>query len=121
MSKKQEFVNYIKNVLDYLEETKAPITPMEKDALLYWNALLETNIDGEKVEFTDNGKAILQFLQNNTSTEMWKARDIAEGLFKPSRSIAGACRKLVTDGYLEKMGENPAVYTITEKGKKVIF
>ena len=33
-----------------------------------------------------------------------------------SRTASGAMRKLVTDGYLEKVGENPVVYSITEKG-----
>jgi predicted transcriptional regulator len=50
---------------------------------------------------------------------MWKARDIAEGLFISSRAVSGAMRKLVTDGFVEKLGADPVVYTITEKGKNV--
>ena len=30
-------------------------------------------------------------------------------------------RKLVMDEYVEKVGKDPVVYTITEKGKNVIF
>jgi predicted transcriptional regulator len=48
---------------------------------------------------------------------MLKARDIGEGLCVSSRNISGALRKLVTDGFCEKMGQNPVVYTLTEKGK----
>ena len=33
-----------------------------------------------------------------------------------SRTASGAMRKLVTDGYVEKMGENPVVYSLTDKG-----
>ena len=51
----------------------------------------------------------------------YKARDIAQGMFIASKSVSGAMRKLVTDGYVEKIGQNPVVYMITEKGKNVIF
>ena len=48
---------------------------------------------------------------------MFKARDIANELGVSSRGISGSLRKLVSDGFCEKIGSNPAVYTITEKGK----
>ena len=51
--------------------------------------------------------------------EMAKAKDIGEGLFISSRAVSGAIRKLVTDGFVEKVGENPVLYSITEKGKTV--
>ena len=47
------------------------------------------------------------------------AKDIAEGLFVSSRTVSGAMRKLVTDGYVEKVGQEPVVYAITEKGKNI--
>jgi Mn-dependent DtxR family transcriptional regulator len=50
---------------------------------------------------------------------MWKSRDIAEGLFISSRSVSGAKRKLVTDGFVEKIGQDPAVYSLTENGKNI--
>ena len=50
---------------------------------------------------------------------MWKAKDIAEGLFISSRGVSGAMRKLVTDGYVEKVGQDPVIYSLTEKGKIV--
>ena len=51
--------------------------------------------------------------------ESWKARDIAEGLFISSRTVSGAIRKLVNDGFVEKNGKDPVVYTITEAGKTI--
>ena len=69
--------------------------------------------------FTDNVKLILKFLKDNQSTPMWKARDIAEGLFISSRAVSGAIRKLVTDGFVEKVGQDPVIYSITDAGKNV--
>lgn len=34
-----------------------------------------------------------------------------------SRKVSGSIRKLVSDGFVEKFGSNPVVYTLTEKGK----
>ena len=48
-----------------------------------------------------------------------KARDIAEGLFISSKTVAGAMRKLVSDGFVEKIGDSPSIYEITEKGKTI--
>ena len=35
----------------------------------------------------------------------------------PSKKISGSMRKLVTDGFVEKIGANPVVYALTDKGK----
>ena len=48
-----------------------------------------------------------------------KARDIAEGLFISSRAVSGAMRKLVTDGFVEKVGQDPVIYSITDNGKNI--
>lgn len=50
---------------------------------------------------------------------MWKAKDIAEGLFVSSRTVSGSIRKLVTDGFVEKVSQDPVIYSITEKGKNI--
>jgi predicted transcriptional regulator len=112
MTKKQEFINFVS---DYMNEMK---NDMPENVSLYWEAFCGKD-DVEKPMFTDNGKIILQYLQNNTDTPMWKARDIAEGLFISSRAVSGAMRKLVTDGFVEKVGQDPVVYAITEKGKTI--
>lgn len=115
MSKKQEFINYVKDLIDATSEY--PVS-MSEDARLYWEAFCGTN-DVEKPMFTDNGKLILRWMQENTNDPMLRAKDIAEGLFINSRAVSGAMRKLVTDGFVEKMGENPTIYSITEKGKNI--
>ena len=112
MTKKQEFIEFVK---DYMNEMKGD---MPENVSLYWEAFCGKD-DEEKPMFTDNGKLILQYLKDNLDTPMWKARDIAEGMFISSRAVSGAMRKLVTDGFVEKVGQDPVVYAITEKGKNI--
>ena len=117
MSKKQEFIKYVNELMNYTRKMDAPV--MNEEAELYWNAFCGLGEDGEKSMFTDNGKLIMVFLQEHQDTPMWKARDIAEGLFISSKTVAGAMRKLVSDGFVEKIGDSPSIYEITEKGKTI--
>ena len=70
-------------------------------------------------EFTENGKKILSFLKEHSDVQSWKAKDIADSMFVASRTVSGAIRKLVLDGYVEKVGQDPVIYSITEKGINV--
>jgi DNA-binding MarR family transcriptional regulator len=114
MSKKQEFIKYVNELI-----TAAPAVQPNEDAKLYWDAFCGLDENGEKPLFTDNGKLILKFLQEHQETPMWKARDIAEGLFISSRAVSGAMRKLVTDGFVEKVGQDPTIYSLTNNGKTI--
>ena len=114
MSKKQEFIKYVEMAIEaYPQE-------MPEDARVYWDAL-RSKEEVEKPMFTDNGKLIVKFLQDNQNVPMWKSKDIAEGLFISSRGVAGAMRKLVTDDFVEKIGQDPCTYALTEKGKNVVI
>lgn len=116
MTKCEEFLAFV----DYLmQNCKKPVNPSE-NVQAYLDALRSSERTGEKKEFTSNGKAILQWLQA-APAGMYKARDIAEGMGAGSKAVSGAMRKLVMDEYVEKVGKDPVVYTITEKGKNVIF
>ena len=110
MSKKQEFIEYVKERVDW--------TDASENVKIYWEAFISKE-EKEKPMFTDNGKLILQFLRDNPDTATGKARDIAEGLLITSRTVSGAIRKLCTDGFVEKVSQDPAIYTITELGKTV--
>ena len=112
MTKKDEFIKYVEDLIDgnYYE--------MSENVRLYWEAF-KGKVEEDKPLFTDNGKLILKYLQDNQSTPMWKAKDIAEGMFVSSRTVSGAMRKLVSDGYVEKVGQDPVIYSLTEKGKTV--
>ena len=104
------FIEYVKERVDW--------TDASENVKIYWEAFISKE-EKEKPMFTDNGKLILQFLRDNPDTTTWKARDIAEGLFITSRTVSGAIRKLCTDGFVEKVSQDPVIYTITELGKTV--
>jgi len=113
MTKKQTFLNEVLALAG-----DAPEKVFSSDALDYWNALQEEN--KKTNQFTENGKLILDFLQKNKDVynNLFKAKDVGEGIGISSKTASGAMRKLVTDGYIEKVGTNPVIYTLTELGIK---
>lgn len=114
MTKKEEFIKYVEDLID------GNHYEMSENAKTYWEAF-KGKAEEEKPLFTDNGKLILKFLQENTETETWKAKDIAEGLCISSRAVSGAMRKLVSDGFVEKMGQDPVLYSITNNGRNIVI
>ena len=64
---------------------------------------------------------ILKYIQESdqNGNNMLKAKDIAEAIAVSSRQVSGAMRKLVIDGYVEKIGQDPIVYAITDKGRSL--
>ena len=119
MTKKEKFIELVEAGFNAINIDLND--PDQADAMAYWEAF-KGKKENEKPEFTDNGKLILKYLQDHaTDIPMAKAKDIGEGLFVSSRVVSGAIRKLVTDGYVEKIGQDPTVYAITEKGKEVKF
>lgn len=113
MSIREEFLNFIDELL-----TKCPEVEMSANVKNYLDAIREQT-DNDKPMFTENGKQILKYMQDNLDITMMKSKDIAEGLYISSRGVSGAMRKLVTDGYVEKIGQNPIVYTLTDLGKEI--
>lgn len=114
MTKKEKFIEAVEEAFF----SKVNLEELDPDIVLYWEAF-KGKEEKEKPMFTDNGKLILKYLQENQSVPMWKAKDIAEGLFISSRTVSGAIRKLVTDGYVEKVGQDPVIYSLTENGKNI--
>jgi hypothetical protein len=116
MSKKSEFIDYVRSLMNSIEGD--PIE-MSENALSFWEALCGGK-DDEKPTFTDNGKLIMKYLQElPVDAPMMKAKEIAEGMFVSSRAVSGAMRKLVTDGFVEKIGQDPVMYALTDAGRNV--
>lgn len=115
MSKKEEFIAYVKDLMNDVNET---VEDMPESVRTYWEAFCNVK-EVEKPLFTENGKLVLSFLKEHTETEMWKAKEIGEGLGVSSRTVSGAMRKLVDDKYVEKVSTEPTVYSLTQKGKDI--
>ena len=114
MNKCEQFLNFF----DYLvEQSKISKDVIPKEVMEYYNVLKEQQISQkEKPILTEIGTQVLQYLQTN-EVQSAKARDIADGMNMSSKKISGSMRKLVTDGFVEKIGANPVVYALTDKGK----
>ena len=114
MTKKQKFIEAIDDAFF----SKIDINEIDPDIVAYWTAL--KGDESNKPTFTDNGKLIIQYLQTlPEGTPMMKAKEIAEGMFISSRAVSGAMRKLVTAGFVEKVGESPVMYALTDAGKNI--
>lgn len=112
MTKKECFLNEVLALTG-----DAPEKVFTSDALDYWNGLNSTGAN-EKTKFTKIGSAVLKYMQANKDNynNIFKSREIGEGLGIASRSVSGSMKKLVTDGYVEKIGSDPVIYSITSLG-----
>lgn len=118
MTAKEKFINCIqKEIFDQSVYAENYDEDWE-DICNYWHSFLAKQDDNG---ITDIGKNILTFMQENevTSNNLFKARQIGEGLFMSSRSVSGAMRKLVAEGYVTKTPGNPVVYSLTDMGRNM--
>lgn len=115
MSGKDIFIKKIEELLNDCPDFFGQTEEAEKALEFFNNFKLEKN---SKI-ITENGLKILNFMQENYEkyNNVFKAREIGEGLFTTGRSVSGSMNKLVLDGYVEKLGKDPVTYSITEKGK----
>lgn len=108
-TKKQEFISFINSLME-----KYPDEQMNEDAALYWEGFCAVE-EKEKPVITENGKIILRFLQEHPE-QTWTSKAIGEGVGMSSRSASGSMLKLANDDFVEKRGQDPISYAITEKG-----
>ena len=111
MNKYKQFLDYF----DWLVENCKQSVVMPDEVQDVYNMLQEQQTM-EKPMFTESGLSILEYLQTCDATNL-KAKDIADGMVISSRKVSGAIRKLVSDGFVDKYGQNPVIYSLTEKGK----
>ena len=77
----------------------------------YFESLKEDKSEGG---LTENGQKILSFMKENKEkyNNLFKAKDIGEGLGISSKVVSGSMRKLVKDGYINKVGKEPVIYEL---------
>ena len=122
MNKKDLFVMMVEAFLEKGTVEGILSTSQLDEAIAYFNAFKSTqDKKADKPQFTDNGKLILKaMIENNEErANMFSAKQIAEYAFITSRQVSGAIRKLVADGYCEKVGQDPIIYSLTDPGKQI--
>ena len=122
MNKKDLFVMMVEVFLEKGTVEGTLSTSQLDEAIAYFNAFKSTqDKKADKPQFTDNGKLILKaMIENNEErANMFSAKQIAEYAFITSRQVSGAIRKLVADGYCEKVGQDPIIYSLTDLGKQI--
>ena len=119
MSKKQKFIEMVDKLLNEMDVDE--YSTLDTEALEYFNILKAADINNDKPKFTENGKLVLKYMQENKElrNNIFNAKEVGEGLGVSSRTASGAMRKLVTDGYVEKIGTNPVIYSLTTSGVEV--
>lgn len=119
MTGKEKFIQVIEQTLedcsDFFGQDEEAMAAVD-----YFRSLSKTK---ETKLFTEKGIQILTYMQENAEKcgGQFKAKELGEGLFIAPRAISGSMRKLVTDGYVNKVGKDPVVYELTELGKSATF
>lgn len=109
------------NLRKFLQGLSAYTKYFTPEELEFYNSLLENQ--GELSPFTENGLKILKCMQDNQEKyiNIFKAKDIGEILFMSPRSVSGSMKKLIADGYVEKVGIAPVAYGLTDMGNSCEF
>ena len=105
----------------FIEEIKLAMENglvLSDDAAAYFKSLSVIK-EVVKPKFTENGKTVLTFMRENEDRfeNTFTAKSIGEDLGISSKTVSGAMRKLVLDGYVEKLGDSPVSYSLTEVGR----
>lgn len=110
MSGRAQFIQIIENLI-----TNNP-NAFNAEALEYWETL---KAEPAKADITEKGMLILKHMADNKDicNNVFTAQLIGAGIQLTGRSVSGAMKKLVTEGYVDKLGDaKPIAYQITERG-----
>ena len=120
MTDREAFVDYVNRTLEtVMIEEFGKGTEYKDQVKRYWNVFLNGEETGKKI--TENGQKILIFMQENEEamSNIFTSKEIAEALFVSGRSVSGSMRKLLGDGYVDKEGNNPVKYSLTDLGRNL--
>lgn len=118
MTDKELFLDYVGRIIEEFDKDITK-TAHGEQVRRYWKVLLDGEETDKKV--TENGQKILIFMQENEEAmnNIFTSKEIAEALFVSGRSISGSMRKLFGDGYINKEGNNPVKYSLTDLGRNL--
>ena len=123
MTKKEAFIKIIQTeIFDRMDIYAEKYSDEYELATSFWEDFKDRKVKNSGA-MTENGKKLLSWMQENVDTmaNLFTSKEAAEALFTSGRSIAGSMRKLVNDGYVEKIGKDPVQYSLTEAGKNYQF
>lgn len=120
MNKRDAFIQVVKEVFDKPEISNSFSQEIWTNAIDFWKEFLNDKPKESNTGITENGVKILMWMCANKEnlSNVFTSKEIAEGLFTSGRSVSGAMRKLISDGYVQKVGQNPVQYSLTEQGKQ---
>ena len=95
MSKKETFMQEIMAAID------DGTLQLSEDGMNYFASL---KTEKPKTVITDNGKIVLKFLQEQNG-EAVAAIKIGEAVGMTGRTVSGTMRKLISDGFVAKLGD----------------
>lgn len=122
MNKRDAFIQVVETVLSKPEFINSFSQEIRTNAVDFWKEFLNNKPKESSVDVTENGIKILMWMSVNKESlsNVFTSREVAEGLFTSGRSVSGAMRKLTSDGYVQKVGQNPVQYSLTEQGKQFV-
>ena len=111
MMKIENFDKYFNHITNLYEFSKEDFEEILK------------NVAPNQKGITENGLKILKVMKNNCEkyNNIFTSKNIGEFLFMSPRSVSGSMKKLITDGYVIKLGLNPVSYGLTDLGKNYKF
>lgn len=114
MTNKEMFIQEVEELI------RAEQDIFSEGARAYFEQLKATT-EKERPPFTENGAKVLIWMQENYESynNILKAKEIGDGLFCSSRTVSGAMRKLIADGYVSKTEGTPTCYSLTDLGMTV--
>ena len=106
------------NMKDFLKELEIYTKYFSPEALAFYE-ILKKKADNI---ITEKGKKILICMQDNREKyKTYSSKTLGDLLCMSPRSVSGAMKKLINEGYINKIVGNPVVYELTDLGKELHF
>ena len=115
MTNREKFIEEITTIIT--AKGGDPAEMLSDEALSYWNEFISGKASSGGI--TELGARVLQWMLDNEQSylNIFSAKIIGEGISVSSRTVSGTMRKLITDGYVEKSGQNPVTYSLTDTAR----
>ena len=103
---------------EFLKEIDAHREILSDTAIEFLDELIEKNSSENLL--TEVGKKILITMmgKNEAYLNVFTSKQLGELLFMPPRSVSGAMKKLLNEGYCRKQATNPVIYELTTLGSE---